>query len=626
MANNNSAINDWEDVPVKKAEAVIDDWEDVADDSAGPGGIQGMFKTYTKKPKGVLQKADVAAANVGKFGLNVLNAPFEAVGEAAAGAIEGRTMKAPTLFGGKNPENPFSVVNKVLRAGAGAVGGIATGNPLESARAAYHAPRGTTGTVEDTAMALLLGKISPSVAAAPIDAVVAAPGVIGREVARGTSKVAKALLPGVVRSTAGIPELATQMALKKPSILSQKPVEESALNEVVGKPIITALQNTKSSVGKSIGKIYKKYTGIDGPMQEIVDTPIAQRINPVISDVPVAQKLVSVDVPAGNVLMGQKASKKFTPGEIITEKKTTGFKPGKLTTVPKEAHSYDDLLINKNLATEAFVKNDQQALSKLYKQYVGTPKSNTNILKIGNKEKLEILTRLKRETQRQAEYNKAPITLQPIDTAKDAAFKRISSDLDKLRGDIPGGKKLEVADKAWSELNGIYDTVQRDLSDPGKSKDLMMRIMRGDSSWLTSGKTKTKVDYIKKVEKLTGQNILEPAMEELTRQVYSQNLGKGFFANLMKNVSLGAVGAGTATLNPLPILAGATTMAMTSPRLIGAGIKGASKMGNIFENTKTGNVLSAVNAKTQGTPLQDVVRKLLQGQPVLAPYLKGIQQ
>lgn len=79
-------------------------------------------------------------------------------------------MKAPTLFGGQNPENPFSVVNKVLRAGAGAVGGIATGNPLESARAAYHAPRGTTGVVEDTAMGLLLGKISPSVAAAPLDA------------------------------------------------------------------------------------------------------------------------------------------------------------------------------------------------------------------------------------------------------------------------------------------------------------------------------------------------------------------------------------------------------------------------------------------------------------------------
>jgi len=207
-------------------------------------------------------------------------------------------------------------------------------------------------------------------------------------------------------------------------------------------------------------------------------------------------------------------------------------------------------------------------------------------MNIGDKEKLEILTRLNRETQAQAQFNKAPITLKPIDPAKDAAFKKISADLDEIRGGIPGGDKLATADEAWKNINDIYDTVQKDLSDPGKSKDTMMRLLRGDTSWLTSGKMKTKVDYIRKVEKLAGKKILEPAMEELTRQVFDQNLGKGFFANLVRSAATALGGSGVATGNPLALVGAGVTLASGSPKLIGKGIQAGAKAGEIISKLK----------------------------------------
>jgi len=110
-------------------------------------------------------------------------------------------------------------------------------------------------------------------------------------------------------------------------------------------------------------------------MQEIINTPVAQRIHPIAKDVEVAQKLRQVDV-SKDMIMGTGSTKKFIPGEIITEKKVTGFSPGKEFAIPKKTSSYNDLLVNKNLAEQAFLKNDQQALNKLDKDRLSDARIN----------------------------------------------------------------------------------------------------------------------------------------------------------------------------------------------------------------------------------------------------------
>ncbi len=122
-----------------------------------------------------------------EVGLEVANAPFEAVGEAGRTAVEFNNpgkdgFRAPAIFQRigwadkteQPPMSPFELANRLIRAGSGAVAGIPQGRTLELARMAYNADRGTMGTVEDTTAALLLGKLSPQTLAAPIDATTAA--------------------------------------------------------------------------------------------------------------------------------------------------------------------------------------------------------------------------------------------------------------------------------------------------------------------------------------------------------------------------------------------------------------------------------------------------------------------
>ncbi len=393
--------------------------------------------------------------------------------------------------------------------------------------------------------------------------------------AAATRGISRELLPGIVRGTAGIPEMATKMALEKPSILSQAPIPESELNKVVGKPVIQMMKEMKKEIGGRFGDVYRHHAGMEGPMQEIVDTPIAQKLRKIETKTPFAQELKMVETKDPHTGI---TKKQFVPGEEISTTKTS-YKPGELTALPRKGHSYNDLLVNKNLAEQAFEKGDQGAFKKLYKEYVGTPKSDVDLLKTSDKDKLQILTRLKRETQQLAKFNKAPITNAPIDTAKDAAFKTISADLDKIRGQFHGGGALAKVDDAYKSLNDIYDTVQKDLSDPGKAKDTMMRLLRGDNTWLTTGRMKTKMDAIRRVEAATGKKILEPAMEELTRQVFKEHMGKGFFANLTRTAATALAGGGIATGNPLALAAAGATLASSSPKLIGGAIKGGSAMG-----------------------------------------------
>lgn len=424
-------------------------------------------------------------------------------------------------------------------------------------------------------------------------------GGAGMNLARAATKgVASRIAPGTLRFTAGAPDMATEIAMKKPAVLAQPPVPEAALNEVVGQPLVDAMQLAKKNVGDVVSKAFRKYANMEGPMQEIINTPIAQKLRKIETETkvpmevgakwktePVESTTVIEGTPSMEGRFYRSGRETVTvpgerqvyagPREEMTTLKETSFKPGELTTVPRKTHSYDELLINHKLADEAIAKGDADALAHLYKEYVGTGKSNVPIT---NADQLQILTRLKREIQQQAEFNKAPITLKPIDSAKDAAFKKMAADIDELRGNLPNGEKLAAADNAWKEINDIYDTVQRDLSDPGKAKDTMMRLLRGDQTWLTSGRMKGKVDAIRRAERLSGKKILEPALEELTRQVFNQWVGKGLVSHMFKAGSLILGTAGAASPALLPIAAAG--LASSSPRVAGGAIKKLSALGS----------------------------------------------
>lgn len=346
-----------------------------------------------------------------------------------------------------------------------------------------------------------------------------------------TSAVARRTAPGIFRVTAGIPEMGMEIAINKPSVIKQAPVPKEVLNKVVGEPIINAVRTAKKRVQETLGKTYKKYAGVENPIDEMIQ---------------------------GNMK-----------------------RP--LKTFDQLADDY------KAAKTGEFFK----------KTNLG---GGTEV--ISNKEKLAALTELKRAIQQEANFNRAPVTLQPIDTVKDAALKKMGSEVDELRSTIPNGKKLAKVDDAYKEINDIYDTVQRDLSDPGKAKDTMMRLLRGDNTWLTSGRMQGKVNAIRQAERISGKKILEPALEELTRQVFNEWMGKGFVSHAFKT---GA--ALTGFFNPIPA---ALALASSSPRLVRSGIKGFTKIGEGISKVspKTATVGATSTVPVASIVLQNVSKVL----------------
>ena len=398
---------------------------------------------------------------------------------------------------------------------------------------------------------------------------------------RAAKGVAKSFLPRTFKSTAGVPEQATEALINDPSILKRRfGTDASVATEM--KRVQGLVQSAKTRIGNTFGKIYKRYAEMEGPMQELEQTPIAQKVSSVETKRPVINKET---IREQNPFTGALETREIDVPSVVSERKIVGKG---LTTVPRKTHSFDEIIINKNLADEAFSKGDTQMMGALYKEYVGGTETNLREIKITNTDKLKILTRLKREIQQQAEFNKDPITLRPIDTAKDAAFKKMASEIDDLRSELPNGEKLALADDAYSEIRDIYRTIQRDLADPGKARDTFARILKGDQTWLTAGKFQNKINAIKRVEKLTGQQILKPAQEELTSLIFKEKSGKGIAYNAVPAAAFGyalsQLFSGRIGQAAITAAGAGVALAAGSPRVLGKTIQGAARAGN-FLNT-----------------------------------------
>lgn len=398
---------------------------------------------------------------------------------------------------------------------------------------------------------------------------------------RGMQMGAKGTIAPLARATAGVPIPATNAFIENPSLISKLAGSEASVGSQMSR-VIDLVDAAKSGIGQKFGRIYRRYAQMEGPMQEIIDTPIAQKVSAVSKDIPIAQKLVTKETPR-DMIMGGGSDISFEPGDVITEKRVTGFKPGEVTTVPRQASSYDDLLINNKFARQAFAKGDEGALKFLYKKYI-SPTADLESVPITNSDKLQILTRLKREIQAQAKFNKEPITLRPIDSAKDAAFKTMSKQVDDMRQGLPNGNKLAIVDDAWKEINDIYGTIQRDLADPGKARDTFMRLLKGDTTWLTSGRFANKVKAIKRVEALTGQNILKPAMNELTAMIFKEPFGRGLISQTYPLMAAGAAARAAVTGNFGEAALELAAIPLASPRAIGMGLRAGAAGGRKVMN------------------------------------------
>lgn len=183
----------------------------------------------------LLSKVGGFDADKGDDLLKGLSLPYEVIGELLSSAVEDPrrpldNFTAPSIVqkhfdvqDKSDPNTPFSLSNKMLRAGASYIDALVKeGDPdkaAEVARAAYAQDRGTLGIVEDVLLSGLTAKLAPQVANAPIDAVTKG----AAAVARGAGKGAKWIGKKGIRVATGVSEEAQSALMNRPDkILNPK--------------------------------------------------------------------------------------------------------------------------------------------------------------------------------------------------------------------------------------------------------------------------------------------------------------------------------------------------------------------------------------------------------------------
>ncbi len=174
-----------------------------ASDSPSPESSTGPWAKYRPAPDTVqpaLAKKDGILETLAKNPLDVLNAPFQAVGEAIRMPLEGDSdFRAPTIMQkmglGKDtekaPGDPFQIANALLRSGAELV---RTGS-TDAAKREYSRDAGIPGAIQDTALAVVSGKIAPNIVNAPIEVI--------PKIAGAFAKAGKVVGKGAIRAALG---------------------------------------------------------------------------------------------------------------------------------------------------------------------------------------------------------------------------------------------------------------------------------------------------------------------------------------------------------------------------------------------------------------------------------------
>lgn len=179
----------------------------------------------------------------------------------------------------------------------------------------------------------------------------------------------------------------------------------------------------------------------------------------------------------------------------------------------------DDIILGNSKYKTIFNKNLEGLRKDYHAALSGELFNSKNVIggteSISNKEKLEILTNLKRALQDKAIYPAAGQKLAPTQSAENAAIQKMAADIDNLRGTLPGGDKLAMADDAWAEMQELKGRLLSEFRDPYKGQDYLNKLLRGNVDWLTSGRNAGRVGAIERIEQITGKDVLKPALKEM---------------------------------------------------------------------------------------------------------------
>jgi hypothetical protein len=606
-------------------------------ETAAPTFIQGMFKTYKGKPKGLRQKADVALAKTTKTGLDVLNAPFEFAGEAIAAPLENRKAVLPTILGGEGATNPFSVVNKLLRATAGAASGIPSGTSLESARSAYHADRGNLGVAEDTAMGLLLGKVAPEVVAAPMDAAIVGTG----KILKGAKNLATATGKKAIRVGLGPTEEAQSALMNRPKDMSRQ----------------TDFKGLSERVATSVNNLSKKVSELDDAAWNTL--PIDEAL-PKAKVISLLEETKKDFIGKGGVKIGSgdKAAVKqiddyierikgitqetlpADPGMTVAIKlrgKTYTGKPGEIhadliTRMAKDLKEKPDDLIDaiNKIGDQGFSEGGKFLTRSEAKALTGERPEAASMLASG---------KMAKTSPKPVKSDSSKISMPQLkdiiqSIEKDADYGPSGTDstnraVKSVRHKID--QYLKTNNKAYEEAMVPVAKATSALEDTKKMFGI--KYVRGEG-YVPTKETVSRLSSVSKDKnpeltrisenhkKITGEDFID----EATLTAFKQQFKAGENTRGFARTGLG-MGLGMALEPFIPGPQGLVTAAggavgRTADYFGGpmaSGILrtlGAAKSG-------VGNVLSALNTRTQGTPYQDIIQNIVRGNPTLLPLLQG---
>jgi hypothetical protein len=461
------------------------------------------------------------------------------------------------------------------------------------------------------------GKVSPLPLAAP--AFVGGKKILG--------KAQKKLVPPLLKSTKGIPEEASSMVIENPEIWNRAGTSESVQQQ--SQNIIEGIKGAGKKVGDDFGAAYKQ-AGMNSPVDEIMSgRPEYQSTyrtrNYKGSDTVVPGK--EFELENVNTLMPEER-----PGGPLTRPLTKQTYQTQDEIVPGGRESVSEVSGTRPVPYQdkEFNALRDEFQSAVRGDLFRVQDAGGGVGELGATDKLQKLTSLKRALQNKAIYPPAGQELAPSESVHNAAIQRMAGQIDELRGTVPGGENLALADDAWSEMESIRENLWRAFKDPYTGQDYLNRIMKGNMDWLTAGRNAGRVGAIQRVEQITGKELLKPALEEMAAAYMKNPRMMGLPSTRLMAVINSLVPARFLT-NPVP-----KRILSATPRFISGSLAGGQSVqprgderSNSPKYTKENNNQNGYGRNLQGKNNQATPRKLLKSKPekILTPekakeYLK----
>lgn len=331
---------------------------------------------------------------------------------------------------------------------------------------------------------------------------------------------ANKILPGLVAKANRTPERATEIFLKDPSVTTRYKGTIEAIEgraTALGKKLVEA----RRELGKRIGAI-KESLGIPDPFKAVGEREVIERAGASRSPGGIERAYLKYSSPP----------KPSSP--IVTE--------------------------TKDPFTGAISR-------KVVEQ---------KVRQAPPQKKLAYLIRLRQQIDDKLDFQPVGTTVAPVSTTQKAMLHKLRGMVDEKITALPGGRRLKKAEEGFSQLAGLYDTLQRSLKDPGTATDTLIKIFNRDPNAVTAGRTRQVERILRDTDRAMGTNFTQEIFKELTSKAYKNWVGRGLTNTA---IGAGAVGGATATKGIMGKVAAGVGAIAVSPRLTGEAIKAGRAIG-----------------------------------------------